>query len=421
MSNHLAIATITAALGETIQEALTKDVAGATVHVGRPEVSLGENGQSVVALFLYQVSPNGAIRNAHLPYRGAGPALIAKPIVPLKLHYLLSFYGDAATFEPERMLGAIVRVLEERPLLRRPVIEKVIADNAELTGSDLLEDATIRAQPASLNLDELSKLWSVMFQVPYVLSVAYECSTVVVEADVTERQPLPATRPAIAPYPVGGPRIDSIESLVGRGFPLTWGGTARLTGQMLNAPGLGLRVGGADVVMTETVFRDGAIELPLTDAAFGGVELAAGVHTVQTTLPPPPGVPPHLERTSDRVPLLLRSLLTLPDSAVTITSPPAAPRDGTLDVTFSPAVIDGQDVRLLLDQRVTASPASYVLAAQVPAVFPASTLTFPFAGVVDGTYLMRAQVDGLQSAVSLGNDPSASDYRHIVGPEVVIP
>jgi hypothetical protein len=345
-------------------------------------------------------------------------------MVALDLHYLLSFYGDSSTFEPERMLGATVRALEERPLLQRSVIEKVIQDNPqELGDSDLHEAASlVRAQPSSLNLEEMSKLWSVFFQVPYVLSVAYECSSVMVEADTAARQPLPVTRPSITVFTMGGPRIDAIEAIDGAGHPILWGGTVRLTGQRLTMTDLGLRVGDTDVTMSETTQRNGAIELPLTRAAFGGTELNAGLHLVRAVLPAPVGAPSHLERTSDAAPMILRPSVSAAAGAVTITSADAgSPRGGAITVSFSPSVAEGQDVKAFLDERVTSSPASHVLEPDEPASYPAASLTFGFSGVTAGTYLLRAHVDGVESAVTFVTDSTAEGYREISGPEVTIP
>ena len=423
MSNHLAVATVTAALGETIQEALDRDVTGAKVQVGRPDAALGQNGHTVVTLFLYQVTPNAAYRNTNLPYRGSSAVPIARPMVALDLHYLLSFYGDAATFEPERLLGATVRALEERPLLQRAILEKVIQNNPEELGEADLHQAPnlVRAQPASLSLEEMSKLWSVFFQVPYALSVAYQCTCVMVEADVEPRQPLPVSRPSLTLFPLTGPRIEAIEAVEGATFPIVWGGTVRIRGQRLGMSELALRVGTTDVVMDETTFRDGAIEMPLDAATFGGVELPAGIHAVRTVLPPPAGAPSHLERTSDSAPMVLRPTLTVAADAVNLVAPQAGqPRNGSLKVSFSPVVGAGQTVKAFLDERTTESPRSYVLEHADEAALPSATLTFLFNEVVSGTYLLRAQVDGVESAPTLGTDPDADDYRHIIGPEVTI-
>lgn len=426
MSNHLAIATVTAAVGSAIQDALAKDVPGANVLIGRPNGSGGQDDDPVVNLFLYQAAPNPALRNAAMPGRSASGRLVDAPIVPLDLDYLLSFYGDAAAFLPERMLGATVRALEKKPLISRAAIQKVIADNPQaLAGSDLEKNPeTVRIQPISLNLDEISKLWSVFFQVPYALSVAYRCSVVIVEADATGTSALPVTRPVIAPVPLGGPRIQAIEAVDGAAFPIVWGGTARLRGSGLGALGLGLRVGARDVVMAEAKVGPDAIELPLSPAAFGGGELPAGIHGVRTVLPPAPGAPAHLERTSDAAPLVLRPTLSLPQNALQTDPAPAnAPVSGSLKVSFSPKAEKGQEVRLLLDERIADAGQSYVLTPEAiaEAAFPAQTLTFEFKDVKRATYLMRAQVDGVESAPDMDLDPASATYRQITGPEVVIP
>jgi hypothetical protein len=62
-----------------------------------------------------------------------------------------------------------------------------------------------------------------------------------------------------------------------------------------------------------------------------------------------------------------------------------------------------------------------VLEPEEPASHPAATLTFSFSGIAAGTYLLRAHVDGVESAVTFGTDSTAPDYRQIIGPEVTIP
>ncbi len=426
MSNHLAVATVTAALKARIQEALDADVPGAKVRIGRPDGELGQNGAARVNLYLYQVTTNPAMRNAHQPARGASGRGVATPRVALDLHYLLSFYGDSTAFEPERMLGSVARVLEEVPLLTRARIEKVIADDPQnLSGSDLHRaPELVKAHPAALTLEELSKLWSVFFQVPYALSLAYQCTTVIVEASTPTGPALPVTRPAIVPFPTGGPTISAVRAQAGSAFPIEWGGTAVLEGSGLGAHGLGLRVGPHDVAMAEVTVRPGRIELPLTQAALGGAVLAAGMHPVRTVLPAPGGAPAHLVRTSDSVPLVLRPSVAVPGGAVALDpGPPDQPASGTVKITFSPPVVKGQEVRLMLDERAAGSPAGALLVPHPVADpdFPAATLTFAFTALKRAAYLVRAQVDGIASAPAIDADPSSPTYRQIVGPEVVIP
>lgn len=184
MSNHLAIATVTAAFAQRVQAAAQKAVGGATVEIGRPRASDTNDAPHRINLYLYQVTPNMALRNADLPARNSKGNLSQRQQVALDLHYLLVFQGDARTFEPERMLGAVVRDLHAQPLLTQGVIKDAIASNPDLIGSNLSEALEpVRLTPQALSLEELSKLWSVFFQTPHALTVAYQGAMVLIEAE----------------------------------------------------------------------------------------------------------------------------------------------------------------------------------------------------------------------------------------------
>ena len=115
------------------------------------------------------------------PGGAAGPRRIA-----LDLHYLLSFRGDETAFVPQRMLGAVVAALHARPMLARDTIRAALeADGSAspLTVSDLadqLESLSVSLQPISI--EELSRTWSVLLQVPYDLSAVYLASAVLIDA-----------------------------------------------------------------------------------------------------------------------------------------------------------------------------------------------------------------------------------------------
>ena len=114
MSNHLAIAHVTSAFSKVAFVAANKAVPGIEMSFGRPDPS---NTKSRINVYLYQVVPNGARRNDELPSRGADGQLSGRPRAALDLHYLLSFYGESATFQPERMAGAVARELHTNPVL----------------------------------------------------------------------------------------------------------------------------------------------------------------------------------------------------------------------------------------------------------------------------------------------------------------
>ncbi len=68
MSNYLAVATVTAALQQVLHPAVKAAVGGATFGFSRPTVD-GTPTTPQVNVFLYQVTPNAAYRNQHLPTR----------------------------------------------------------------------------------------------------------------------------------------------------------------------------------------------------------------------------------------------------------------------------------------------------------------------------------------------------------------
>jgi hypothetical protein len=201
MSNFLAIATVTATLRAMLQNAAGVAVPGALVNVRRPDApAQGGQEKAAVNLYLYQVVPNAAWRNTTLDQRiqdQPGPRsgtdrVVRRRQVPVNLHYLFSFYGNEQELEPQRLLGATLGVLEAQPWLDARTVRDLEGSIAYLNRADLAPDSYldvqvtqiqgVRLAPIPLNLEELSKLWSVFFQVPYALSVAYEASVVLLDA-----------------------------------------------------------------------------------------------------------------------------------------------------------------------------------------------------------------------------------------------
>jgi len=194
MSNYLAIATVTSVLQEIIQQAVGV-IPGALVSVQRPDkVSIGNSNKPGVNIFLYQIALNAAWLNTDIvirrprvndPNNRAADIVTSTAQVPFHLNYLLSFYGDETKLETQRLLGSVLGELHLQPIFQPTVIQKTIQKTVILEKSDLAFQAEyiepLKLSPLALSLEELSKLWSVFFQVPYVLSIAYQVSTVLIE------------------------------------------------------------------------------------------------------------------------------------------------------------------------------------------------------------------------------------------------
>src|SRR5579859_7993035 len=110
MSNTLAIATVTETLRQMLADYVVNLVNGASVTVQPPDASSTLLPNPGVNIFLYQISPNPALRNADLPTRTSGGKLLRRPQAALDLHYLLTFYGDSQLVQ-QHLLGAVTLAL----------------------------------------------------------------------------------------------------------------------------------------------------------------------------------------------------------------------------------------------------------------------------------------------------------------------
>jgi hypothetical protein len=203
MSNYLAIATVTITLRDLLQDAASQVVPGSAVTTQRPEfMSNGGQEKAGINIYLYQVTPNSSWTNNDIPSRDTTGRLVQRPQAALDLNYLLSFHGSEITMEPQRLLGSAITSLHTRPFLSLSAIQNAINGTGYLAQSDLFNQTElVRFSPLNLNLEELSKLWSVFFQITYTLSVAYRASVVLLEADEALPEVKVVQKPVITANP----------------------------------------------------------------------------------------------------------------------------------------------------------------------------------------------------------------------------
>ena len=400
MSNFLAVATVTTALAQIVRTAAQSAIAGADVLTERPDTTALT--QPRVRLFLYQVTPNVALRNFDVPTRRPDGTAVQRPTIAINLRYLLVFYGSETTLEPQRMLGAVARDLHAKPVLTRDMIDNAVASQGFLTGSDLstsIEQVKIAELP--LDLEELSKLWSVFFQTPYVLSAAYQASVVLIESNEPAAQSLPVLRRGeedrgvetlLGPFPILdsihiGEIADDADRLRLPSYP-----SARM-GAILTVRGRNL--GGDVVTLRFTHPRLPALDrvIPLADRSDTRIKVtiptgaaadsawAAGTYSV-TLIATNAGE----DTTSNSIPLALAPQI----ASIAPPSPIAGSGTNvTLTVGLSP--------RVLPEQRAVALFASREIAAQA---HPAATGSLSFivtnAPAVNQE-LLRVRVDGIDS------------------------
>jgi len=410
MSNALAIATVTAGLAQIIRAAIQSVLPGADVLTERPSSIPLEVPR--VRLFLYQVTPNAALRNHDLMTRSGNGAVLKRPTAAVDLHYLLSFYGNELELEPQRMLGAAVRDIHAKPVLMRQMVEDAIASTPSLIGSNLDEALEqVKFTPLALSLEELSKLWSVFFQAPYALSVAYQGTVVQIESVETAPAALPVLRrgqddrgaqtllgclPVIDSLHVGAaeqadrsPRRPSYPSAQ-LGTVLTIRGR-NLTGESVTVRFEHARLPLSKSLLVAAGARSAAeVTVPLADDVAAQTEWAAGLYSVAVIL-----TNGGVERTTNQLPLAFA-----PKIAGLAPPNPVARNGGgqvTLTATCRPQVRPNQLATLLLADR------------EVPAtVHPADTDTLQFAvenAPVVTAAVVRLRVDGIDSLPFSYRDP----------------
>ena len=375
MSNFLAVATVTAALQRLLQQPVAVDVPGARVTAERPDSVSPAPNEPTVNVYLYQVVADPAWRNQDLPTRRPDGSVVQQPRAALDLHYLISFHGKDSELEPQRLLGSTVRTLNARPLITRQLIDAVVAAAGAaqdpkypwLVTTDLGDAAeVVRFCPLTLDLEELSKLWSVFLETPHALSTTWTASVVLLQQDEVVQPSLPVTTPALSVAPLSGPRIDRVEVATDPGLPVTDDRTIRIGGSRLHADGVLVRVGG--------------VELEPASATDTAVEV---VHPWLV------GTPPSRrgETASNAFAMPLHPRVT---GEVRLVA-------GAVEVDAAPPVGRRQQAALELLDPTTGAVERVLAAPDRPA--DAGTLTGPAAGAAGGTYAVVLRVDGVASPV----------------------
>ncbi len=417
MSNYLAIATVTATLQRTLAAGVLADVPSATATAVRPDhAAPGLPAGAGVNVYLYQVTPNTAWRNADLPTRDGRGNVVQRPRIALDLHYLLTFHGSEAALERQRVLGSVVRTLHARPYLTREAIRETLldphydflAETADNPAADLAEEVElVKLTPVPLNLEELSKLWSILLQTTHILCMVYVGTVVLIEAEETPRRALPVRERDIRVFPWQRAVIDRVVSDGGPAAPIEMGGTILIEGSQLAGSIDDVRVGGASLQPVAGFVTPSRLAVALTDP-----ELRAGVQGVQVAY--------ENGSESNVAALVLRPLITVDPSGVT---------DAEIPIDFDPAVGRAQRVELYLNQLIAfpdVERRAYSFRAPAdngitdPLVDETDRVTFAISGVEPDTYLVRVRVSGAENVLeaSAGGSPALGYYT---GPTVDVP
>lgn len=424
MSNALALGAVTAVLKDLLDNALVDHsvtaAIGGTVTVSAlppDRIEVGDNEVPRLNLFLYQVAPNAALRNADLPtYDGRGRRA-ARPVLALDLHYLLSAYS-AQDFQAEILLGYAMQLLHERPMLTREAIRATLAAPSPVDGGILppalnalsaarLADQmeTVKLAPLSMNTEEMSKLWTA-FQAKYRPSVAYVATVVLIESEL----PAVAALPVLSRGPVdpatGRDRGVVVQASLIPPYPALLsaapetGQSAARMGELLTLTGRALE--GDTVLVRFTHVRSGEINDLAPEPGGDGNGFDVRIPPDPPAGPVPPGSPLDPARwqagvyavavviqqagQSDRVTNALPVVVAPRLSNLAVA---AAPSGTTVSLTVSPPVRITQTIRLLVGS-VEAGPIAFAPPA-------ATNLSFASGSFPSGAQWIRLRVDEAES------------------------
>ncbi len=422
MSNALAIAAATA----TLRSLLLHGLGLSDVTTKPPDMARKGLSSNQVNLFLYQTDVDAAWRNQDLPNK-VKSGETGQPPLPLRLHYLLTAYGDSDDeSKAQQLLGRAMSVLYDHPLLGADEIKAATA--VDVAGSDLheqIERVRVTLQPFSL--EEVSKLWTA-FATNYRLSATYHVDVVLIESTRAARTPLPvltqgpgdsgpvAQGDLVPPFPT----LDSITIPAGR--------LAALLGDQIVIAGhhLALDTGDPSQVSVALNFVTSRLaqspggpvalanrtdsQITVTLPHPGGAYYPAGIYQVSANIQP---VGHHDQtRPTNALPLMLAPTITKINGTA-LPVPPAAPlsvaRTGvvgglgnvTLQITCSPQVLPEQSAALLIgDQTVGANPHTT----------QTDTLTFAAKQMAAGTFRVRLRIDGVDSPVIDMTNPAKPKF-----------
>lgn len=188
MSDHRSFAIVTAALHAQASAAVQAVIPGAAVRIGSPRAPVP--GETSVALTLYHLAANTALRHAVPGYR-PGDVRPTTPPLAFDLRYMVSIASEQRLVA-ERLLGTLVTTFARQPVLTPTALAAIVAaggDWPELTGPPPAEP--VRLTPLYPTPAEASALWSGLFMLPGQPSLHIVASPVLIAVDDPSPRPLP--------------------------------------------------------------------------------------------------------------------------------------------------------------------------------------------------------------------------------------
>ncbi|HWF08937.1 MAG TPA: DUF4255 domain-containing protein [Bryobacteraceae bacterium] len=404
MSTALGIAGVTATLESILNSVFNPGAGLGSVKITAvaPDVIQKALDQDTnpnqINLFLHQVTHNAAWRNSGMPSLGPdGKTAIKNQPLALDLHYLLTAYTPDDGFA-EALLGWALLTLHNNPTLSRAQVTGALAALpsthplfAQLQTTGLADQIELlKITPDTLGREEMAWIWTAL-KADYRPTYAFQISVVLLQVPAAVSSALPVMTRNITAQPGPWPALFDI-TLPANQAAAAPGDTVTLKGEALGAVKkvrlTNRRFGfsyPADI--TPTFVTGTAVSFVVPNDPL----LPAGIYSVAALIP---------ESGTDVI--QSTNLLTLGVAPVFIGLPGAANTpDGTLvTANFNPQARPEQDISLAMGG--TAVPPQ-------PFTSGTNTLTFlfPTPGLPAGSYVVRLQIDGVDSTVTWTSSPPA--------------
>lgn len=183
MNSNFSVAPVTVAFADRLHVLIGDSVPGARVTTLNPGSESLRGGDPIVNLYLFRAAHNDVVSKNRLPTRGALGKPLASPVLKLDLDYMITFFGDDAKLDPQRLFGSVVGGLYAEPYLKRDAPRSAITTMPQLGGGDDLELPIERVRITPLNMppDAMARLWSQFVHVPYQLTQLYTATPVTLE------------------------------------------------------------------------------------------------------------------------------------------------------------------------------------------------------------------------------------------------
>jgi hypothetical protein len=134
-----------------------------------------------VSLFVYRVYHNGAQRTP--PGRLLPDGSRQRHQLPVDLHFLLTAWARTASLQHE-IAGWMMRVMEDQPMLPAALLNAYRSDVFH-------NDEVLEIAPSQLTVEEVFRIWEVMIDHDYQLSVPYVIRMLQIESMATKPSALP--------------------------------------------------------------------------------------------------------------------------------------------------------------------------------------------------------------------------------------